>query len=606
MKFEYNKAMKALKLYEQEKNVSEEVARSMITEAVIKAYRNESGIDDIRYEAVINDSKKCIDVFQIFEVVEEVEDSELQMDVEEARQYKKDAVIGDEVRVKVDDEEMHLSRVASSLGKNVFKQKAREEEKNAIYEEYKDKITDMVTGTIESVDNRLVIVNLGKTSAVMPRKETIPNEEYHVGESIHVVIKSVQKETKGSQVVVSRADENFVKRLFENEIPEIADGVVEIKAIAREAGERTKIAVKSHNPEIDPIGACIGQRGARVQSVIDEINSKRISRGGDRFNEEKIDVFLWSDDLTTLVKNSLAPAQIEEVLPDLDDDRLFVVVDQDKLSLAIGKKGQNAKLACKLTDHKIDIKTREGIIEMGKDYDALVRAAEKKKAELLAEKALRESKKQEKTEVKSAEDSVLAQRQAEAQAALKAAMEAEGSAVSNEMFDVVNEKVHADLDSSTIVDDTAAEEKPVEEVVSEEQVVEEIIEEDPIVEEEDSVEEELVIEEVKATKQKVNLEEVAAKNTYVSVFEKLADTSKPKQSTPAKKKYKKKDEDNFKTRNEDLLEQLRAQNLNKDIRPVYTEEELEEIERQQEEEENSQYDIDYDEYEEYYDDDNGN
>ncbi|MFQ8584079.1 MAG: transcription termination factor NusA [Holdemania massiliensis] len=241
-----------------------------------------------------------------------------------------------------------------------MKQKIREAEKQAVYDEYIDQLDEMVTGMIESVEEKFVVVNLGKTMALMPRAAQIPGERYIEGQSIRVVITECNKDTKGAQVLVSRSDAKLVKRLFEKEVPEIYQGVVEIKAIAREAGERTKMAVWSNNPDVDAIGACIGPRGNRVQVVIDELKG------------EKIDIFEWSDNISELIKNALAPAQILAVLPTEDKRSLLVIVEDNQLSLAIGKKGKNARLAVKLTGMRIDIKTAGEIEEQGIDWKTMM------------------------------------------------------------------------------------------------------------------------------------------------------------------------------------------------------------------------------------------
>ena len=377
-------------------------------------------------------------------------------------------------------------------------------------------------------------------------------------------------------------------------------GFKAIKAIAREAGERTKMAVVSYNPEIDPIGACIGQRGGRVQEIIEELKG------------EKIDIFLWSADETDLVRNALSPAEIEDVLPVEDDpNSLLVVVNPDQLSLAIGKKGKNAKLAVRLTDRKIDIKTKDEIIASGKDYDALKAKAEEQRAQRRKEIERRETERRE-AEARAAEEKRQAEvlelaRKMATEAAAAAAME---DALPEEMQENMSERIRNEMAREAVpsaepvsepempeaeVIPEVSEEEPVKEAVKEPEPVTEPAQPEPKAEPEP--EEVIVVKDTR--KKKADLEEVAAKNDYVSRFEKLADTSKPKQAAPAKKRRRKGEEDNFKTRNDELLRQLKKDGT-EISKPIYTEEELDEIERQQMEDEESMYDIDYDEYEEYY------
>ena len=323
MELNYKEMIKALNAIEDERRIPESVVIEALKEAMCKAYKKDAELSDINVEAEINEKNSTIDIYQIYNVVENVEDDELEMSLEDAREYKEDAVLGDMVRRKV--EITTMSRAAATLARNVMRQKIREAEKVAVYNEYIDQLNEMVLGIVESVKDKFTLVNLGKTVAMMPRSAELPGERLVEGQKLRVVITEVNKDTKGSQVLVSRADPMLVKRLFEKEVPEIFQGIVEIKAIAREAGERTKMAVMSHNDEIDPIGACIGQRGNRVQEIIEELHG------------EKIDIFLWNDDITQLVKNALAPAEVEAVLPGDDDKSLLVIVNEDQLSLAIGK-----------------------------------------------------------------------------------------------------------------------------------------------------------------------------------------------------------------------------------------------------------------------------
>lgn len=580
MQLDYRKMLKALSAVEEQRNIPETVILEALKEAMAKAYKKDAELSDIDVVAEINEKKKTIDLYQNYTVLEsddDVQDDELEIGLAEAKEFDPKAEVGGTIRRPIEVE--GLSRAAVSIAKNVMRQKIREAEKGAVYDEYKDKKDEMVLGVIESVKDKFTLVNLGKTVALMPHSAHIPHEYLREGDTIRVVITAVNKETKGSQVLVSRADAMLVKRLFEKEVPEIYNGVVEIKAIARDAGERTKMAVLSHNPDIDPIGACIGPRGQRVGNIIEELNG------------EKIDIFEYSNDVSELVKNALSPAVVTAVLPGQDDNSLLVIVDSAQLSLAIGKRGKNARLAVKLTNHKIDIKTREEIIESGMDYDALLAQAEvlKQKA---AEKTAKEN-------ARKLEEAIKEQEEKKAAIADKVAALKEN--VASEDDDFIPEEMMETL-SENVLDEMAMEDvKEESDETIEEPAVAQAVEQTEEIEEE-KIEEEQIVEEKKSNKH-ADLEEMAANNTYVSKFEKLADTSK-KSDTKAKKKFKKKsDEDNYKVSNKELTEQLKEKLANRTAptAPVYSEEELAEIEAEREAEEEKEYDIDYDEYEDYYD-----
>ncbi|MBQ9823982.1 MAG: transcription termination/antitermination protein NusA [Solobacterium sp.] len=597
MELKYKDMIKALNAVEEERKIPSEVIVEALKEAMAKAYKKDAELADIDVVAELNPKRETIDLYQNYVVTDNVEDDELEISLEDAREIKPDAVLGDKVSRKI--EITGMSRAAATLAKNVMRQKIREAEKVAVYDEYIGQLHEMVLGIVESVKEKFTLVNLGRTVAMMPHSAGIPGERLTEGQKLRVVITEVSKETKGSQVLVSRADPTLVKRLFEKEVPEIFQGIVEIKAIAREAGERTKMAVMSHNPDVDPIGACIGPRGSRVQVIIDELHG------------EKIDIFQWNDDLTELVKNALAPAEIEAVLPGEDERSLLVIVSADQLSLAIGKRGKNARLAVKLTNHKIDIKTREELEDMGLDYDELVVAAEARKEQMRKEAARREIERME-AEAREAEE--------RRQAALEklqnrtGIVEDEDELIPEEMQEVVRDRVndeYAMKPEETEEEKTEAPvqaEEPAAEPVSEPEPEEEAVtepEEEPEETEEPEEEPEETVVEKQASKKHADVEDMAAKNTYVSVFEKLASTSKPKQNDfkSKKKKSRKSDEEDFKVNNKELEERLRKSQTIIDNRPVYTDEELDEIEAQRLEEEEREYDIDYDEYEEYYDED---
>ena len=594
MELNYKNMLKALALVEDEKNISEEVILEALKEAMAKAYKKNAELQDIDVVAEINEKKKTIDLYQNYTVVasdDDVEDDELEIGLEEAKAYDANAEVGGIIRRPVEMTEM--SRAAVSIAKNVLRQKIREAEKVSVYNEYVDKKDDMVIGEVESVKDKFVLVNLGKATALMPRSAQIPNEKLREGQQIRVVIKEVNKETKGSQVLVSRADPMLVKRLFEKEVPEIYDGTVEIKAIAREVGDRTKMAVISHNPDVDPIGACIGPKGQRVQRIIEELKG------------EKIDIFTYSDDLTELVKNALAPASVIAVIPQSDGHNLLVIVEEDQLSLAIGKRVKNARLAVKLINRNIDIKTRRDIEDMGMDYDALIEEAEARREEIRRQNLRRENQRKiEEAKAKAEERIAEGHRKLEARGG-KAEAE-DDDFIPDEMMEGLDDRVYESIDlasnDSEKEEETVTEEMPAEQEF-EEDGIETAVEEEPEEYEEEIVQE--VMEKKPESRRHANLEEMAANNTYVSRFEKLADTSKPKQDAKFKKKKKKDEESLYKVSNKELEKALKDKlAANKAAaKPIYTEEELAEIEAQQEAEEEREYDIDYDEYEDFYDED---
>ena len=532
---------RAMNQLEDNRKISKEIVVEALKEAMAKAYRKHIDIPDVQVRVDINEKSGEMKLYQLYTVVEEVEDDELEISLEEVKRLGLNLELGQqhEIQKPIDD----LGRAAALLAKNVMKQKIREAEKQAVYDEYIDLLDEMVIGLVESVEEKFVVVNLDKTMALMPRAAQIPGEVYREGQNIRVVITECNKETKGAQVLVSRADAKLVKRLFEREVPEIYEGVVEIKAIAREAGERCKMAVYSSDPNVDPIGACIGPRGARVSAIIEELHG------------EKIDIFEWSENVQELIKNALAPAQVLGVIPSADKKSLLVIVEDNQLSLAIGKKGKNARLAVKLTGKKIDIKTRTDVEESGIDWKmAMIEFAAEQK------------------------------RQAREKAAAK--MMEEMAAKAEEVEETVEEVIE------TVEEKIEAVAEAVEEKV--ETVVETVIEKV-----------EAVVETVKeAVQPKEDAEEkrvkkpVVKKDTYVSKFEKIFD-NKPAQTESAPKRRKNKQDEDRKLRPAEL-----KKDKDYEFKPIYSEEELEEIKRNEEVDEYEFYDdIDYDEFDEFYDED---
>ena len=549
----------ALEAIVENRNVDREIVVDALKEAIIKAYRKQVEVADALAEVVVEDDE--LKLYRLYEVVEEVQDDALQVQLNELHEGSNLAV-GDYLRTNYPIDE--LGRAAALLAKQVLKQKIREAEKQAIHDEYIDKKDEMIFGEIESVEERFAVVNIGKALAVMPKAQQMSNEIYQEGQRLRVIITDVVKDTKGAQVIVSRAHPNLVKRLFEKEVPEIYDGVVEIRAIAREAGERTKMAVYSNNPDVDPIGACIGPRGSRVQVVIEELKG------------EKIDIFEWSDNTVELIKNVLSPAQILAVYPSQEKRGLVVVVDDKQLSLAIGRRGNVARLAVRLTKEKIDIKALSEIEEMGIDYMALMQAY------------------QEELEIE------IAQRQAKQAQARLDQLAAEMAEEEEELAPIEETLVEEEIVDETSIEEL--DESPVEEDQIEEQQVEEELVEEKLVEEK-AIEEEVVgkVAPVTQEPQKETVQKpkrtIRQRQEYVSKFEELADASRQSQQQQSKRKKRRSSEDELKRVNTaELLAELEYE-----IKPTYTEEELEELSQFDKDEE--WYDeIDYDEFDDFYED----
>lgn len=334
--------MEALDILEREKEISKETLFEAIENSLITACKNHFGkADNVKVEI---DRDTC-DFFCYAEkeVVEEVEDSVMQISLTEAQEISEDAKVGDLIRVEIKSKE--FGRIATQNAKSVILQKIREEERSVIYNQYFEKEKDVVTGIVQRYVGRNISINLGKADAILNENEQVRGENFRPTERIKVYILEVKNTPKGPRILVSRTHPELVKRLFESEVTEIKDGTVEIMSIAREAGSRTKIAVRSNNPNVDAVGACVGINGARVNSIVDELCG------------EKIDIVNWDENPGNLIQNALSPAKIVAVFADPDEKTAKVVVPDYQLSLAIGKEGQNARLAARLTGYKIDIKS---------------------------------------------------------------------------------------------------------------------------------------------------------------------------------------------------------------------------------------------------------
>ena len=576
-----------MRLFEEDRKVDPEFIIETLKEAIAKTYQKHIDAPEAMVRVVIEKNEMHV-YHQLIVVDDETETFDETLDIlySEAIKINPDVKVGDIIEEEVDFSE--IGRTSINVAKQMLKQRIKEYEKQRVYDEYKDKEFDLISGIIKTIEEKFILVDIKNTIGILLKSEQIPGEIYREGQSVRCIIKEVSKNSKGSQVVLSRADAMFVKRLFEKEVPEIAQGLVEIKAIARDAGERTKMAVYSKNDDVDAIGACIGPRGTRVQAVIGEIKG------------EKVDVFEWNDDIGELVKNALAPAEVKACFyaneltdPSLTEEAiaeaekynkrpLVVVVDDDKLSVAIGKRGKNAKLAVKLTNRKIDIKTQSEIEELGIDVDEAVMLFKADQVRIIKE---REQKKFLELQEEAA------RKKAEFEKELAAQDTGFDETTIEEMDEGKLEEV-VEIPSDNLSKVSAEEKK----------------EEAPAVEEKTEEKKEEIKEEVKeevkaeepAKPKKQPRKPLTPKTEYKSKFEDFADASKKEEAKTETKRRKKKDDEDRRVRAEDL----EKKEYDEKFKPVYSEEELEEIEAAEAyEEENSWInddDIDFDEYEDYY------
>ncbi|MCM3361563.1 transcription termination factor NusA [Niallia sp. Sow4_A1] len=340
----------ALVLLEKEKGISREVIMDAMEAALISAYRrNFNQAQNVRID--LNLGAGSMRVFARKEVVDEVFDPRLEISLEDAQKINPNYEVEDIVELEVTPKD--FGRIAAQTAKQVVTQRVREAERGIIYSEFIDREEDIMTGIVQRQDSKFIYVSLGKIEAILPTNEQMPNEHYKPHDRIKVFLTKVEKTTKGPQIFVSRTHPGLLKRLFEMEVPEIYDGTVEIKSVAREAGDRSKISVHSENEEVDPVGSCVGPKGTRVQTIVNELKG------------EKIDIVKWSSDPTVFVANALSPSKVLEVIVNEEDKATTVIVPDYQLSLAIGKRGQNARLAAKLTGWKIDIKSESEAREVG-------------------------------------------------------------------------------------------------------------------------------------------------------------------------------------------------------------------------------------------------
>ncbi len=563
-----NDFLAALEEIEASKGISKDSVLQMLEDSLIRAYRKQLGGDDADVRVNIDLDKGALDMYQVKEVVDEVEDDFLQISVA-------DANIQDPTRKYQAGDEFHIFasiadlRKATALSvKSMLKQKFVEAEKNILYETFKDKIGTIITGKVEKVDEKGISVNIIKTSVFLPKKELIGDEKFILGETVKIYIDDVAGGTKGAHIVVSRSKEGFLKCLFSEEIHEIYDGTIEIKAIAREAGERSKIAVYSKNPSVDPAGACIGPNGSRIQKIVAQLGN-----GG--INKEKIDIIGYSENPALYILEALKPARALGIAIDIPAKRATAIVKDDSLSLAIGRRGVNVRLAVKLTGYNIDVKTESDALAANLSfvsYEEILAEENHKLAEVKAQLT------SESEAIASVLPGLPKGYVAPQDRVYKDTFSDDETDLTDELEDEIENR------EETVYSAPVAEEKTNETTVEVKVVLEETVA--PIVPQEE------VVEELKEVKITTSLEEI----------EKALEEKAAKQNvTPFKRNYRK----NVKKTDEaEEDKSLPIITTPAEKMSIYTEEELaaleaEEVEEVYEDDDN----IDYDEFDKYYDDD---
>lgn len=546
----------ALEQLETQNGISREVVVEALKEAMTKSFKKDLGDEDAIVEVVIDFDKGIIEMYQIKTVVEEVEDDLLEISLEDANKKGGKYKVGDQFKVAADIQNLRKAIVLSI--KSIMKQKFAEVEKGILYEQYRDKIGTMITGRVEAFDEKGASINIGKASVYMQRKEMIKDERFAIGDTIKIYVVDVATSSKGAHIIVSRAHEGFLRALMTEEIHDIYDGTIVIKSIAREAGERSKVAVYCEDPNIDPAGTCIGPNGSRIQKVVSQL--------GNGSSKEKIDIITYSSNSALYIMDALKPARAVGISVNDEEKTSLVVVKDDSLSLAIGRKGVNARLAAKLTGYKIDIKIESEAIEEELEY----MSQEEVNALELEERANR-----------------VAQAQRESLVYQNGSLPGvpEGYVAPQERN---YEEETNDFDSAL---EEQADKEEVSGVVSKEEDVEEQVEEpvEDVNEKTQEVEEQ--VEEPASEEKEV---EVKTTTTIEDLEKSLESESKSKKNTNTRKKKKNDDNQGDETSTVTKTEGPRMS--------IYTEEELKEFEEEEEEyDDTDDEDIDYDEYDQYYD-----
>ena len=549
----------ALDELEAQKGISKEVIIVALKEAMIKGYKKQIGAteEDDNVRVTIDGETGQIDMCQVKKVVKEVEDDFLEISVEDANalQKGKKYAVGDELVIPASPSD--LTKAIALSVKSILKQKLAEAEKDVLYEAFKDKIGTMITGKVEKADDRGLSVNIGRASVYLPHNQMIGDEKFYVGDSIKLFVSNVNSGTKGAHIMVSRASEGFLKCLFTEEIHEIYDGTIVIKGIAREAGERSKVAVVTEDPNVDPAGACIGPNGSRIQKIVGQLGNGQA--------KEKIDIIGYSEVPGLFIMEALKPARIAGIIVDEEAKTATAIVKDDSFSLAIGKKGVNVRLAVRLTGFNIDIKTETQAEEEGLEYKTF--------EELQALDAELKSK--------AAYEKLAAQYQAQmaAKDVLPGLPEGYVAPQDRSYESEKNEELQEALEQASEKEEAAAPVKESKPAPKAEPKAEPVVEE-PVKEE--------AKKEVKTTTSLEDLEKA------------LSEQSSKQANKGARKSNKKKKEESEEESSKGALDTSGAERMS-----IYTEEELREMEEEdrKQEDDYEEDDTDYDEYDEYYDDD---
>ena len=546
MAINVNEVNAALEVIEVNKGISREVVLDALRESMTKAFKKSLGADDALVGVDIDLDNGVFEMYQIKNVVKDVEDDLLEISVEDANEAdkKKKYKVGDEFRIYVPIDELRKAMVLTIKG--LMRQKFAEAEKEILFEQFKDKIGTLITGRVEQIDERGATINIGKQSVYLPRKEMIKDEKFVVGDTIKLFVNNVDSSSKGgAKIVVSRASEGFLKAIMTEEIHDIYDGTITIVAAAREAGERSKVAVTSKDVNVDPAGACIGPNGSRIQKVVSQL--------GNGSSKEKIDIIAYKENTALYIMESLKPAQVVGIKVDEETKSALVVVRDDSLSLAIGRKGVNARLAVKLTGYKIDIKVESDALAEGLEYQTF-------------------------EELSALDMEIHNQKVMEAQRQTLVYQKPEQSALPGvpEGYVAPQQRVYED-EQRTEIDEA------LEEVAEKEEF-------------KAPVKEEVKVEEPKVEQPKVETTHVKTTTTLEDLEKALEEDSskaqKKKETKRSKKKVEEKEEESTIIRND----QPRMS--------IYTEEELKAMEEEEAEAEEETYDdddVDYDDYDEYYD-----
>lgn len=544
----------ALEAIEQSKGISKEIVLQSLHEAMTKGFKKQLGGDDALVEVIIDLDQGVIDMCQIKKIVADVEDDFLEISLEDAQEEVKanrGYIKDDEFRIPASISDLRKATAMSI--KSILKQKFAEVEKGILYDAFKGKINTLITGKVEKFDERRgCSVNIGRTSIYLPYNQMIGDEKFNAGDEIRLFVSDVETGPKGARIVVSRSNEGFLNALFVEEVREIYDGTIVVKAIAREAGERSKIAVYSLDPNVDPAGACIGNNGNRIQKIVAQL--------GNGLAKEKIDVITFSDNPGLFIMESLKPARVAGVTYDENSKKATAIVKDDSFSLAIGRRGVNARLAVRLTGYNIDIKTESDALEQGIAYNTY-----------------------EELQALDLETKARALQEARIAAIASTSSTADVLPGLPEGYVAPQERVYEDEQND--FDETLLEKAEKEETVDTP-----VVEETPVVAEEEEVKEETpVVSEV---------QEVKTTTTLSDLEKSLEDASSGANKKTTKKKFshKKKEEE---TEEVKVVTTLDPSNY----MSIYTEEELREMEEEEKEDEYYDDEVDYEDYDEYYDDD---